>query len=255
MVGVERIVSWSGGKDSTATIILAKEHGIPIDYILFSEVMFDNKTSCELPEHMSFVKEVAIPRFEEWGYKTEILHHNKTYMDYFNQVRKSGKNIGKRVGFPMADRCNARNCKVAPINKFLREHKSCVQYVGICADEPLRLASLHKDASKVSLLEKYGYSGQQAREKCKEYGLLSPYYQYSKRGGCWCCPNASDEQLSYIRAHHPELWNKLLSLEKEENLVGNIFNTKTGTSIYDIEERLFWKERQLSLLDLCRRIE
>ena len=47
-------VSWSGGKDSTATIILAHLHNIPIDGIIFSEVMFDKSRgiSGELPEHI-----------------------------------------------------------------------------------------------------------------------------------------------------------------------------------------------------------
>ena len=35
------IASWSGGKDSTASIILAHEHDEPLDLIIFYEVMFD----------------------------------------------------------------------------------------------------------------------------------------------------------------------------------------------------------------------
>ena len=69
MVGVKNIILWSGGKDSTATVILAKEHGIKIDAILFSEVMFDKNISGELPEHIAFVKNKAIPTFEKWGFK------------------------------------------------------------------------------------------------------------------------------------------------------------------------------------------
>lgn len=234
MVGVEHIVSWSGGADSTATIILAKEKGISIDYILFSEVMFDEKTSCELPEHISFVKDIAIPKFMEWGFRTEILHHDKTYMDYFNQIRERGKYVGMKVGFPMADRCNARNCKIKPIENFLKLHKDCVQYVGICIDEPKRLARLK--GNRVSLLAECDYTQSMSRNKCREYGLLSPYYQYSKRGGCWCCPNASLNQLRFIRKHHPELWRKLLLLEQEDNLIGNLFNTQAGRSIIKTDE-------------------
>ena len=44
------ICSWSGGKDSTAQIILAHEHNEPLDLIIFSEVMFDKNISGELPE-------------------------------------------------------------------------------------------------------------------------------------------------------------------------------------------------------------
>lgn len=39
------IASWSGGKDSTASIILAHEHNEPLDLIIFSEVMFDETIS------------------------------------------------------------------------------------------------------------------------------------------------------------------------------------------------------------------
>ena len=247
VVGVEHIINWSGGKDSTATIILAKELGLPIDYILFSEVMFDEIISCELPEHMDFIRNIAIPKFNEWGFKTEILHHNKTYMDYFNQVRTKGKNIGKKVGFPMADKCNVRNCKIKPIEKFLKNHKNCIQYVGYCADEPKRLSRL--DINKVSLLSEYGYTQSMAKQKCEKYNLLSPYYQYSKRGGCWCCPNASNEQLRFIREHHPILWKRLLELEDEENLIGHIFNTQASRSIKSLEEQFFWESRQMNIFD------
>ena len=48
------IASWSGGKDSTASIILAHDHNEPLDLIIFSEVMFDENTSGELPEHIDF---------------------------------------------------------------------------------------------------------------------------------------------------------------------------------------------------------
>lgn len=53
------IASWSGGKDSTASIILAHEHNEPLDLIIFSEVMFDENISGELPEHIDFIKNKA----------------------------------------------------------------------------------------------------------------------------------------------------------------------------------------------------
>lgn len=55
-------VSWSGGKDSTASIILAHLHGDPVDSIVFAEVMFDivNGISGENPQHIDFIN-VVIP--------------------------------------------------------------------------------------------------------------------------------------------------------------------------------------------------
>ena len=48
--------------------------------IIFCEVMFDKHTSGELPEHIRFIKEKCIPTFSKWGYKTEILRAEKTYI-------------------------------------------------------------------------------------------------------------------------------------------------------------------------------
>lgn len=80
------IASCSGGKDSTANIILAYENNEPLDLIIFSEVMYDENTSGELPEHIDFIKKVLFPTFESWGYKTKILHSDKTYIDCFNKI-------------------------------------------------------------------------------------------------------------------------------------------------------------------------
>ena len=85
------IASWSGGKDSTASIILAHEHNEPLDLIIFSEVMFDENTSGELPEHIDFIKNKAIPKFEKWGYEVKILHSQKTYLDCFHHISTKGK--------------------------------------------------------------------------------------------------------------------------------------------------------------------
>ena len=67
-----------------------------------------------------------------------------------------------------------------PIHAYYKQFKDyeVVQYVGIAIDEPKRLARLSKKGNidKVSLLQKYGYTEEMAREKCLEYGLLSPIY-------------------------------------------------------------------------------
>jgi hypothetical protein len=57
-----------------------------------------------------------------------------------------------------------------------------VQYIGIAADEPIRLERI-RGTNKVSLLEKYGYTEHDAMDKCKEYNLVSPLYSIGYRGG------------------------------------------------------------------------
>ena len=75
-----------------------------------------------------------------------------------------------------------RDCKVAPIHKWYKQFtEPIMQYVGIAADEPRRLARLK--ANQISLLAKYGYTEEMAMNKCIEYGLVSPIYENSHRGG------------------------------------------------------------------------
>ena len=73
-----------------------------------------------------------------------------------------------------------RECKMQPIHSYYKQFKDheIVQYVGIAIDEPKRLARLSKKGNidKVSLLQKYGYTEDMAKQKCLEYGLLSPIY-------------------------------------------------------------------------------
>lgn len=49
------IASCSGGKDSVATILLAAEKNEPLDEVIYSEVMFDQEISGEVPEHRDFI--------------------------------------------------------------------------------------------------------------------------------------------------------------------------------------------------------
>ena len=245
------IASFSGGKDSLATVILAHENKEPLDLILFAEVMFDKKISGELPEHMDFIKNKAIPLFNEWGYKTEILHGKKTYMDIFMAEPTKGKRKGSgmKVGFPMMGKCAVNKpCKIRPINDRIKQLGEVKQYVGIAADEPGRLEKL-ENTNKISLLAKYGYTEKMAFDLCSDYGLLSPIYKIAKRGGCWFCPNMRPCQVRNIRDNHPELWIKLLELEKEENLIGNIWNTLKKISVWELEEQYFWEEAQMTVYD------
>ena len=177
------IASCSFGKDSLATIILARLHGEPLDEILYVEVMFDEGISAEIPEHREFIFERAIPKLENWGYKVSIIRGEKTYLDCFRHICIKGKSIGKKKGFPMVGACDVdRECKLRPIREFMKSQPSdTVQYIGIAADEKKRLERLRD--GKISLLAKYGCTEAEAADLCRDYGLLSPIYEFTNRGG------------------------------------------------------------------------
>lgn len=251
---MEHIYCWSGGKDSTANIILAHIHNLPHGKIIMSEVMFNDSISGELPEHMEFVYNKAIPIFENWGFEVEVLHSDMTYMDCFNLVNQGKRNPqrkGMKYGFPMAGKCMINDrCKVKPIKEYLKSiDKEYIQYIGLAIDEPIRVDRMKKDITKKSLLIEYCYTEQMAYQLCLEYDLLSPMYQITKRGGCWFCPNARDCELKHLRNNHNELWKILLELEEQPNLIGNMFNTLKKFSIHDKEHQFYFESMQLSLFD------
>lgn len=249
-------LSWSGGKDSTASIIIAHENNEPIDSIVFVEVMYDIKRniSGENPEHIDFIRNKAKPLFESWGYKVHILRAETDYLHFFNRIiehpRKHEDHRGKAFGFPTYGMCGAkRDLKLKPLSDFYKNiNKEVVQYVGICADEPKRLESLSKQSDRVSLLEKYGYTEEMARRKCEEYGLLSPCYKFSKRGGCWFCPNAKLKEHQEIKRLYPEIWGEFVALENRTDIAHDKFNV-FGRTLHEIDEQIKFEESQMTIFD------
>lgn len=63
----------SGGKDSTASAILAIKNGEPLDLAVYCEVMFDQKTSGEVPEHREFVYNRLIPYLADKGVPVSVV--------------------------------------------------------------------------------------------------------------------------------------------------------------------------------------
>jgi 3'-phosphoadenosine 5'-phosphosulfate sulfotransferase (PAPS reductase)/FAD synthetase len=97
------IASCSFGKDSLATILLALEHNEPLDRAVFCEVMFDHERgiSGELPEHIEWVHNVAIPKLESWGVKVDVVRAERDYIYYFrNAVRGGGEIQRQTLRFP-----------------------------------------------------------------------------------------------------------------------------------------------------------
>lgn len=235
---------------------MAHENKEPLDIILFSEVMYDRKRgiSGENPQHIKFIMDTK-KLFESWGgYEVCMLRAEKDYLDCFHRIikkpRKHMEHKGMKFGFPVFGMCGVkRDCKEKPLKDFLKLiNEEIVQYVGICANERKRLKSLHRQPGRLSLLEKYRYTEEMARLKCLEYGLLSPCYQYARRGGCWFCPNAKLAEHREIKRLYPEIWKEFVSLEKEDHIANNKWNIH-GKSLCKINEILFWEDQQMDLFD------
>lgn len=248
------IASCSFGKDSLCSILLALEHGEPLDRVVFSEVMFDNEKgiSGEIPEHIEWIHNVAIPRLESMGVKVDVVRSKLDYISLCNKVLKSGKKVGQKYGHQNHSPCFANSeLKIAPIRSYLsrmRKDYDIFQYVGIAIDEPKRLARL-KGNNKVSLLQKYCYTEQMAMDKCKEYNLVSPLYSMGYRGGCWFCFNANLERYIHIRKKYPEYWQALKELYYETNSTHFKYNKTLQEVEREMDAFEYISERQLKLFE------
>lgn len=233
---MKHIACCSFGKDSLAQIVVAKEHGEPIDAVIYSEVMFTDEISGEFPEHRDFIYNVAIPKLKElYGLETIVLRSPQTMWNDFHTVRVRGSTAGLLRGFPIPGLCTInRDCKIPPIKKYLKEQsEEVIQYVGIAADEPKRLKRL-EGTNKVSLLAKYGITEQEARDICERVGLLSPIYTITGRNGCFFCPNASEKELRHLYFNHPEIWELLRELQCTQH-TSRVCFTRNKT-VFDYEK-------------------
>lgn len=233
------IISWSGGKDSTASVILAHENGDPVDLIIMCVVDFDKSRgiSGEHPEHIAWVMNYAKPLFENWGYKVVIISPEHDYIHFFYHIitkSKKPERNGKLGGFLLGGMCRMTEQKTDTIHRYISQlTKEREEYVGIAIDEPERLERLNEKKGKVSLLEKYSYTEQMAKDICERYGLLSPIYKISKRGGCWFCPNQKIQEFAYLKKNYPHLWRELEKLDAEPNKCSEGF--KYGKTLKQID--------------------
>ena len=115
----KHVVSCSFGKDSIATILLALEHGELLDEAVYCEVMFDNSTSGEVPEHQAFIYQAAIPALEKLGVPVRVLRSEKTYTSVFMGKVTRGPKKDMIRSFPVCGKCYVqRDCKMHPIRQY-----------------------------------------------------------------------------------------------------------------------------------------
>lgn len=234
---------------ASALLALMHRDEVRLDTMLMSEVMFDKKhgISGENPVHIGFVRNVAKPYFEQRGIEVLILRSDRDYLDCFRHVierpTRCPEHRGMMKGFPYSGSCVIqRDCKLRPINNYLRslteQGIEIHTYLGIASDEPKRLESMKRKPNTTSLLEKYGYTEEMARELCEENGLLSPVYEYSTRQGCWMCPNARDCEAKSLIRSNPDAWESFVALEQTTNIVYRSWNPHAKETLSQRSERL-----------------
>lgn len=239
------ILSLSFGKDSMALLIEVLKRGLPLDYVIFCVIMFNDVISGEHPlmaEWLPSAEKKALKLLKQYGYDNVPLVKltaKKNFTEQFYTVKAKGNHIGDRYGYPytIGAWCNDR-LKLQPIKQFIKdvikESGAVTEYIGIAKDEPKRLErykELESKTHKYITLADLDIDELQDMDICRQHDLLSPKYTNSFRGGCWFCPKQSMSDLYELWKNYPEYFNMLVEMEKDS------FNTfKPNKNIADIKK-------------------
>ena len=200
------VVSFSGGKDSTAMLLRMLELGMRVDEILFCD------TGVEFPAMYDHVDKVE----KYIGRKITRLKPDKSYEYYLLRHKRSrGKHMDE-IGWGWARvfrRWCTKSLKTANIQKHLREIEKkheVKMYIGIAADEQKRI----KD--KIYPLVEWGWTEANALQYCYDKGFdWGGLYKIFSRVSCWCCPLQSLDECRKLRKHFPDMWEKLREWDRQ----------------------------------------
>lgn len=198
------VVNFSGGKDSTAMLLMMLEKNIPVDRIICVD------TTKEFPamyRHIAKIQEYISPM------EIEIV---KIDFDYWfgKHVKKKGR-IGE-IGYGWPNMLNrwCTSLKRDAIKKL--KNKYDVNFHGIAYDERQRCYK-----NKTNEIIKYPLVDWKMTESdCLGYCYAKGFdweglYEKFVRVSCWCCPLSRMGELCTLYQEFPELWVKLQEMDKK----------------------------------------
>lgn len=206
---MKHIVSFSGGKDSTAMLLKMLEDGWYIDEIIFAD------TGKDFPDMIEHIEKVKKYIKEKYNMEIITLKANKSFDYYmFDHVKTKGKNKGKKGYGWVTMRCRwcTSNLKNKVIDDYLKKYKNegYTEYIGIAYDEPKRI----KD-KRYPLVE-YEMTEADCLQYCYDKGFdWNGLYEHFDRVSCWCCPLKNLKELKILYTYYPKLWQELKEMDEK----------------------------------------
>jgi len=190
------IMSYSGGKDSTAMLHVILREKLPLDEII------------------TFASDWEFPGLEKHLQEVEAREHVT-----ITRIRPSVPwfELLNRWGWPHWNKRWCTGDKGVCLDKATR---GCAKYIGIAADEAHRAQKYRDGKTQVRLasfpLIDAGITTAQAMRMCRDMGYtwtaegetVGLYDRFS-RFSCFCCPLQSARSLATVRQHYPDLWRQI----------------------------------------------
>lgn len=244
------VVSFSGGKDSTAMLLRMIELNEQIDEIIYCNTF---KEFPDMQEHIKQIQSYVM----DLGYKFTILQADTTfdYLMFDYAPQRTNEDLKKHKGYswpgPRMRWCTGR-LKTDVISKYLtpiRSSYNLITCIGIAINELERVErkTLQKPNNRYPLLE-WGWNEEQCLQYCYNkgytwnnlYELFRESEHICPRVSCWCCPLQNLSSLRILRKNFPELWQELLEMETK-----TWRNFRKDYSVQELDIRFAFEEEKL----------
>jgi len=216
-----RVVSYGGGVQSTALLVLAAQRRIDFTIFLFANVGHDS----EDPDTLHYLHTHAAPYAERHG--IELVQLQRTRRDgsvetlHGRLTRPGSRSLPIPVrmssGAPGTRSCTA-DFKIAVIGKWLKAHGASASSpatvgIGISLDEVWRVSKRRAEPYERPVYPLLEHDPPLRRTDCEAIirasGLPVP-----GKSACWFCPLRRPSSFALMRRDRPELFAKAVELEE-----------------------------------------
>lgn len=221
-------ISYGGGVQSTALVVLAATGQLHADVAMFANVGDDS----ERVETLAYVRDVAIPWAGERGFEVvevQAVHRSgphkgepRTLLGELERPESRSFGIPVRMsnGAPGTRRCTD-TFKIRVVARELRWRGASSEHpgelmIGISVDEIERardaLDPRHSEYRRAYPLLDLGLSRSQCAQVIRDAGLPVP-----PKSACWFCPFHRPSTWAEMRRDEPELFDRAQHLEDSLN--------------------------------------
>lgn len=224
----KHILSFGGGVNTAALMVLLVRSKRPVDEVVFAD------TGGEAPETYQYL-EVAESYLKDHGILFRVLKARVAGGDLYDACWR------RRVIPSVVWRWSTRDFKVNPIYAYYRSLGVHVyQHLGIAYDEVDRM----KDSGVPYVTNLYPLIDEKlTRDGCiqlvQEAGLPVPV-----KSGCFFCPFNSTGRWAWIYQNHPDLYWKAVALEEnskhfpKQRLTDQMFRERATVTLREFTQRL-----------------
>ena len=231
---MNQVISFSGGKDSTAMLLKMLENGEDIH----SVVAFD--TGWEFPQMLEHWDQVE----EYTGIPITRLHPRYDFTEslFTRPIKKRDGTTRCGNGWPSWNRRWCTREKIEAIDRYVNDlDGDSVVCIGFASDESSRVDSKEitnkKYGTRFPLIE-LGLTEENSLKVCTDAGFdWGGLYEEFSRLSCFCCPLQTLDNLRSVKKLTPDLWDKMLDMD-----VGGSFHGYD--SVLDLHKR-FEEEEHL----------